>query len=132
MSVIVEEELGKEFGSECRRIDEKLELDRLILKSGAYLQRSPRKTHVLEICIETLLDRTVSSTAHENILIVEVRIFSDPVNILLGPLDCIFLISTHAVRLSHRGEPFVAVELPSELIVLYRPKSPVYILSVVI
>ena len=77
VSVVVYEELCEEFRSKCRRVYEKLHLDRLVLQTVAHLERSPRKTPVL--------------------VVTGVRILADPVDVLLCPLDGIFLIAAYTI-----------------------------------
>ena len=107
----VYEELSKEFRGKGRRVNEKLKLDRLVLQAVAHFERTPCKTLVL--------------------VVAGVRILADPVDVLLCPLDGIFLIAAYTISAAHRYEPFVAVELPAKFVILYRPLLPVDVLSII-
>ena len=127
VSVVVYEEFRKECRGEIRRVYEKLELETLVLETVAHFERPPCKAAVLRICLELRVIRYlifIPAYLHQRILVY-------PVHILGYPFLCIFLVSAYPVGISHRGEPFVAVELPAQFVVLDRPVSPVDVISVV-
>ena len=128
MSVVVHKEFGEELGCEGRGVDEKLELDRLVLQTVAHLKRPPCITAVFSI----ILELAVVCYLIFGLADLHIRILSDPVYVLLGPLYCIFLVSAHAVCPSHRGKPLVTMKLPAKLVVLHRPVAPVDVFPIVI
>lgn len=59
------------------------------------------------------------------------RILFYPIQILAGPFLGIFFVFADSIRLSHGGEPFMPVKLPTKFIILNRPVLPVDIFAVV-
>ena len=126
MTVIVYKEFGQEFRRERRGDLEKLELCNLVLEPVADLERTPCKPCVLRIGFQCVVGNLVFLLAY-----LYIRVLVYPVHVLANPFLGIFLVAAYPVGLAHRDEPFVAVQLPAQLVVLYRPVSPVYVLPVV-
>ena len=126
--MVVYQKLCKESGSERGRGEEQLELRGLVLQAVAHLERAPGKTNVLDFSPDfAVAHQFVFSFAH-----FHQRVFPNPVDILYSPFAGIFFVARRAVGFPHRSEPFVAVQLPAKLVILYRPVLPVDVFPVVV
>ena len=100
----------------------------MILQTVAHLQRTPCKAYIFRISLYlACADQFVFFFLYPC-----QRILFNPIHILVCPFFSIFLVSRDSICLTHWGEPFVAVQLPAQLIVLYRPILPVDIFAVII
>ena len=98
------------------------------MQTVAHFQRTPCETYIFHFAFNlTVTYQFVFFLVH-----LHQRILFYPVDVLMSPFFGIFLVSRDSICLTHWGEPFVAVQLPAQLIVLYRPILPVDIFAVII
>ena len=97
------------------------------MQTVAHFQRTPCETCVFHITFQLVV------TGHFILFLVDLhqRVFLDPVDVLFGPLYGVFLVAAYTIGLAHGSKPFVAVQLPAQFVVLYRPVSPVDVFTVV-
>ena len=125
--VIIHQEFRKKLRCKRYGILKKHELLCLVFQAGAHFQRTPCKTCILRICSD------FSGAGQLKLFLCNGYqwIFLHPVHILERPFCSIFLIFSYIIHLSHRNKPFLAMKLPAELIIFYRPVSPINIFSVI-
>ena len=98
------------------------------MQTVAHFQRTPCKTYVFHFTFKFAV------TQHFIFFFIHLhqRILFYPVDILMSPFFGIFLITGYTVSLTHRSEPFVTVQLPTEFVIFHRPILPVDVFSIII
>ena len=120
MPVIVVQELNQELRGEMLRRKKELEEVNLPRQAPRGFQRTPCEIDIVGSLHDPL----------GILYILRQGVLRDPVAVLGHPLGGILLVACDAESLSHRGPPLMAVELPAQLVVLYGPVLPVYILAI--